>query len=67
MSESTALLDALPPGDAASAAQLLPLVYDDLRRLAAHRHWRGIGMGAGAPSLPRPRAEGLRRPGGCSA
>jgi RNA polymerase sigma factor (TIGR02999 family) len=37
MSEVTALLDALPPGDAASAAQLLPLVYDDLRRLAAHR------------------------------
>jgi RNA polymerase sigma factor (TIGR02999 family) len=37
MSEITALLDALPPGDAATAAQLLPLVYDDLRRLAAHR------------------------------
>jgi RNA polymerase sigma factor (TIGR02999 family) len=37
MSEITALPDAPPPGDAASAAQLLPLVYDDLRRLAAHR------------------------------
>ena len=37
MSETTTLLDALPPDDAASAAQLLPLVYDDLRRLAA-RH-----------------------------
>jgi RNA polymerase sigma factor (TIGR02999 family) len=37
MSEVTALLDALAPGDAATAAQLLPLVYDDLRRLAAHR------------------------------
>jgi RNA polymerase sigma factor (TIGR02999 family) len=37
MSETTTLLDALPPDDAASAAQLLPLVYDDLRRLAAHR------------------------------
>src|SRR5262249_56376742 len=37
MSEITALLDALPPDDAASAAQLFPLVYDDLRRLAAHR------------------------------
>src|SRR5262245_41919325 len=37
MSESTALLDALPPDDAASAAQLLPLVYDELRRLAAQK------------------------------
>src|SRR5262249_57976944 len=37
MSETTTLLDALPPDDAASAAQLLPLVFDDLRRLAAHR------------------------------
>src|SRR5262249_58106660 len=37
MSEITALLDALPPDHAASAAQLFPLVYDDLRRLAAHR------------------------------
>ncbi len=37
MSEVPAHLDALPPDDAASAAQLLPLVYHDLRRLAAHR------------------------------
>src|SRR5262245_3321991 len=37
MSEITTLLDALPPDDAAAAAQLLPLVYDDLRRLAAHQ------------------------------
>jgi RNA polymerase sigma factor (TIGR02999 family) len=37
MTGATALLDALPPGDAATASQLLPLVYDDLRRLAAHR------------------------------
>src|SRR5262249_41653520 len=37
MSEVTVLLDALAPGDAATAAQLLPLVYDDLRRLAARR------------------------------
>ena len=37
MTGATNLLDALPPDDAASAAQLLPLVYDDLRRLAAHR------------------------------
>ena len=37
MTGVTDLLDALAPGDAATAAQLLPLVYDDLRRLAAHR------------------------------
>jgi RNA polymerase sigma factor (TIGR02999 family) len=37
MTGATTLRDALPPDDAASAAQLLPLVYDDLRRLAAHR------------------------------
>ena len=37
MNDITCLLDALEPGDQAAAAQLLPLVYDDLRRLAA-RH-----------------------------
>ena len=37
MSAIAALPDALPPGDAASAAQLLPPVSDDLRRPAAHR------------------------------
>jgi RNA polymerase sigma factor (TIGR02999 family) len=37
MSDTPCLLDALEPGDQAAAAQLLPLVYDDLRRLAA-RH-----------------------------
>jgi RNA polymerase sigma factor (TIGR02999 family) len=37
MTDITSLLDALEPGDPAAAAQLLPLVYDDLRRLAA-RH-----------------------------
>src|SRR5262245_26503980 len=37
MTEITALLDALSPDDPATAAQLLPLVDDDLRRLAAHR------------------------------
>jgi RNA polymerase sigma factor (TIGR02999 family) len=37
MNDITCLLDALEPGDPAAAAQLLPLVYEDLRRLAA-RH-----------------------------
>jgi RNA polymerase sigma factor (TIGR02999 family) len=37
MSEVTSLLNAIQDGDPQAAAQLLPLVYDDLRRLAAHR------------------------------
>jgi RNA polymerase sigma factor (TIGR02999 family) len=37
MSDVTSLLDAIQAGDPHSAVQLLPLVYDDLRRLAAHR------------------------------
>jgi hypothetical protein len=37
MSDVTFLLDAIQSGDPHAAAQLLPLVYDELRRLAAHR------------------------------
>jgi len=37
MSEVTRLLSALDQGDPSAAAQLLPLVYDELRRLAAQR------------------------------
>jgi RNA polymerase sigma factor (TIGR02999 family) len=37
MSDVTRLLDAAAGGDAAAAADLLPLVYDELRRLAAAR------------------------------
>ncbi len=37
MSEVTSLLNAIQGSDPQAAAQLLPLVYDDLRRLAAHR------------------------------
>ena len=37
MSDLTSVLDALRAGEPDAAAQLLPLVYDDLRRLAAHR------------------------------
>jgi RNA polymerase sigma factor (TIGR02999 family) len=35
MSEVSAFLDAVPPAEPATAAQLLPAVYNDLRRLAA--------------------------------
>lgn len=37
MSEVTRILEAIDQGDAHAAAQLLPLVYDELRRLAAAR------------------------------
>jgi RNA polymerase sigma factor (TIGR02999 family) len=37
MSEVTRLLSAIEDGDAHAADQLLPLVYDELRRLAAQR------------------------------
>jgi RNA polymerase sigma factor (TIGR02999 family) len=37
MSDVTSLLNSTRPGDPAAAAELLPFVYDELRRLAAHR------------------------------
>src|SRR5205809_1457293 len=37
MSEATLLLNAIESGDAKAADQVLPLVYDELRRLAAHK------------------------------
>lgn len=37
MSDISVVLDAIQSGDPEAPAQLLPLVYDDLRRLAAHR------------------------------
>src|SRR5688572_3890973 len=37
MSEVTLILSAIEQGDASAAAQLLPLVYDELRKLAAQR------------------------------
>lgn len=37
MSDVTRILDAIAQGDAHAAAQLLPLVYEELRRLAAQK------------------------------
>ncbi|MGO9915108.1 MAG: sigma-70 family RNA polymerase sigma factor [Isosphaeraceae bacterium] len=37
MDEVTRILDAIGQGDSCASAQLLPLVYDELRRLAAQR------------------------------
>ena len=37
MSDVTRILDQIQQGDPSAAAQLLPLVYDELRKLAAHK------------------------------
>src|SRR5262249_51645200 len=37
MSEVTQILHAIAQGDPSAASQLLPLVYDELRQLAAHK------------------------------
>src|SRR5437870_8170033 len=37
MSDLTHILSSIEEGDPQAAAQLLPLVYDELRRLAAHK------------------------------
>src|SRR5262245_7622022 len=37
MSDVTRILSAIEQGDASAAEQLLPLVYDELRRLAAQK------------------------------
>ena len=37
MSDVTRLLDAIQQGDASAADRLLPLVYEELRKLAAHK------------------------------
>jgi hypothetical protein len=37
MNEVTGILSAIDQGDATAAGQLLPLVYDELRRLAAQK------------------------------
>jgi RNA polymerase sigma factor (TIGR02999 family) len=37
MSDVTQILDRVHQGDSKAAEELLPLVYDELRKLAAHR------------------------------
>ncbi|HLJ94002.1 MAG TPA: ECF-type sigma factor, partial [Gemmataceae bacterium] len=37
MNEVTRILSAIEQGDPHAASQLLPLVYEDLRQLAAHK------------------------------
>jgi hypothetical protein len=61
MSDVTRILSAIEHGDPRAAEQLLPLVYDELRQLAAQKPARdapgqtlGVGM-APAVSNHRPR------------
>ena len=56
MPEITKLLDAAAAGDRRAAAQILPLVYDELRMLAAAPH------GGGGPG-PHPRRHRTRSRG----
>ena len=46
MSEATLLLNAIETGDAKAADQLLPLVYEELRRLAAGKMASSLAAGA---------------------
>jgi hypothetical protein len=52
MSDIAGLLNAVQPGDPAAARQLLPLVYDDLRRLAVHRLAHGRTGAWGSTGSP---------------
>src|SRR5262249_15817157 len=49
MSEVTQILSAIAQGDPHAAEQLLPLVYDELRRLAARKR---VGEKSGQPLQP---------------
>lgn len=52
MSDVTRLLDAAAAGDRQAAAELLPLVYDELRKLAAaHLAWEKPGLTLDATAL----------------
>ncbi len=53
MTDVTRILSAIEGGDPSAAEQLLPLVYEELRRLAAQRmsrQQRGTFCGTGIPS-----------------
>src|SRR5947207_10296474 len=52
MSDITRILSAIEEGDPHAAAQLLPLVYDELRKLAAERlAWESPGQTLQATAL----------------
>lgn len=51
MSDVTRILDRVQQGEAKAAEELLPLVYDELRKLAAHKM---AHEAPGQPSSPPP-------------
>jgi len=60
MAEVTQILQAIERGDAQAAAQLLPLVYEELRRLAASKL---AGSGPTTPCSRPPGSRGLPETG----
>jgi hypothetical protein len=59
MSDVTRILSAMEQGDPHAAQHLLPLVYDGLRKLAAHKLGSGRFLGSTGPSTKK--AAGLAR------
>jgi hypothetical protein len=57
MSELTNILAAMESGQSQAAAEFLPLVYAELRRLAA---WRFHALFDGGEPLPRARSGGFK-------
>ena len=51
MGDVPRILSAIDQGDPAAAEQLLPLVYDELHRLAA-KDWRGSRRGTRSSQRP---------------
>ena len=61
MADVTSLLHAVGPADPAAAAELLPLVYDEVRRLEAHRlAHEALGQTLQPTALPSQDQTGLR-------
>ncbi len=60
MSDVTQLLNAIEAGDPQAADQLLPLVYEELRKLAAARMAQENPVGMPAMPIPPPSRRACR-------
>jgi plasmid stabilization system protein ParE len=60
MNDVTRILSAIEQGDPSAAGQLLPLIYDELRKLAAHKP-TAVGHGGDSPASSRGRLSRRRR------
>jgi DNA-directed RNA polymerase specialized sigma24 family protein len=65
MSDVTRILSAIEQGDVGAAEQLLPLAYDELRKLAAAelvklRYFAGFSVESAADTLGLPRTTAYR-------